>query len=63
MDTQKFLNRYISSLGEQVKALTMEKTMLVTQLAIAQEEIAELKKQITQDQTSQQTEDKGEWQS
>lgn len=46
MDTQKFLNRYISSLAEQVKALTMEKTMLTTQLALAQEEIEELKKQL-----------------
>lgn len=63
MDTQKFLNRYISSLGEQVKTLTMEKTMLVTQLAMAQEEIAELKNQITQNQSLQQVEDKGEWQS
>ena len=45
MDTQKFLNRYIASLAEQVKTLTMEKTMLTTQLAMAQEELEELKKQ------------------
>jgi len=46
MDTQKFLNKYISSLAEQVKALTMDKTMLTTQLALAQEEIEELKRQL-----------------
>lgn len=46
MDTQKFLNKYIASLAEQVKTLTMEKTMLTTQLAMAQEELEELKKQI-----------------
>ena len=45
MDTQKFLNKYIASLAEQVKTLTMEKTMLTTQLAMAQEELEELKKQ------------------
>jgi len=44
MDTQKFLNKYIASLGEQVKQLTMEKTMLATQLAMAQEELEELRK-------------------
>lgn len=48
MDSQKFLNKYITSLAEQVKTLTMEKTMLVTQLALAQEEIEELKKQAPQ---------------
>lgn len=46
MDTQKFLNKYIASLAEQVKTLTMEKTMLTTQLTMAQEELEELKKQI-----------------
>lgn len=44
MDTQKFLNKYIASLAEQVKSLTMEKTMLTTQLAMAQEELEEMKK-------------------
>jgi len=48
MDTQKFLNKYISSLAEQVKALTMDKTMLTTQLALAQEEIEELKTKVPQ---------------
>jgi uncharacterized protein YnzC (UPF0291/DUF896 family) len=48
MDSQKFLNKYINALAEQVKTLTMEKTMLVTQLALAQEEIEELKAQVPQ---------------
>lgn len=48
MDSQKFLNKYITALAEQVKTLTMEKTMLVTQLALAQEEIEELKAQASQ---------------
>ena len=60
MDSHKFLNRYINSLGEQVKALTMEKTMLTTQLAMAQEEIEELKKQLSQ---PKQEENNGQWQS
>ena len=59
MDTQKFLNKYISSLGEQVKNLTMEKTMLTTQLALAQEEIEELKKKLPIESNS----GNGEWQS
>lgn len=46
MDTQKFLNRYIASLAEQVKQLTMEKTMLTTQLAMVQEELEELRKNV-----------------
>lgn len=53
MDTQKFLNKYISSLAEQVKALTMDKTMLTTQLALAQEEIEELKTKILQTEPSE----------
>jgi len=59
MDTQKFLNKYIASLGEQVKQLTMEKTMLTTQLAMAQEELEELRKQ-TETPTS--TENNSQWQ-
>lgn len=46
MDSQKFLNKYITTLAEQVKTLTMEKTMLVAKLAVAYEEIEELKKQV-----------------
>ena len=44
MDTQKLVNKYIAALGEQVKQLTMEKTMLSAQLALTQEELEELKK-------------------
>lgn len=47
MDTQKFLNKYIASLGEQVKQLTMEKIMLSAQLALATEELEDLKKQLS----------------
>jgi predicted nuclease with TOPRIM domain len=46
MDTQKLVNKYIAALGEQVKQLTMEKTMLSAQLALTQEELEELKKKI-----------------
>lgn len=46
MDTQKLVNKYIAALGEQVKQLTMEKTMLAAQLALTQEELEELKKKI-----------------
>lgn len=59
MDSQKFLNKYISSLAEQVKSLTMEKTMLTTQLALAQEEIEELKKQLPTQSPSDQNQ--GQW--
>jgi len=48
MDSQKFLNIYITSLVEQVKKLTMEKIMLETQLALTKEEIEELKTQVPQ---------------
>lgn len=48
MDSQKFLNIYITSLVEQVKKLTMEKIMLETQLALTKEEIEELKTQVSQ---------------
>lgn len=46
MDTQKFLNKYIASLAEQVKSLSLDKTMVATQLAMALEENEELKKKI-----------------
>jgi hypothetical protein len=55
MDTQKFLNKYIASLGEQVKQLTMEKTMLSTQLALLQEELEELKKNTSTPEQSDST--------
>jgi len=60
MDSQKFLNKYIQTLAEQVKTLTMEKTMLATQLAMAQEELQELKNQSTQPKPE---ENNGQWQS
>lgn len=60
MDSQKFLNKYIQTLAEQVKTLTMEKTMLATQLAMAQEELQELKNQTTQPKPE---ENNGQWQS
>lgn len=62
MDTQKFLNRYIASLAEQVKALTMEKTMLATQLAMVQEELDELRKQ-TSEPTHSNIQENSQWQS
>jgi hypothetical protein len=60
MDSQKFLNKYIQTLAEQVKTLTMEKTMLATQLAMAQEELQELKNQAIQPKPE---ENNGQWQS
>lgn len=59
MDTQKLLNKYIASLGEQVKQLTMEKTMLSAQLALVQEELEELKKQLP---ASEPLENNSQWQ-
>jgi hypothetical protein len=60
MDTQKFLNKYIASLAEQVKSLTMEKTMLATQLAMAQEELEEMKKKY--EPTSSPSSENNQWQ-
>jgi len=60
MDSQKFLNKYIQTFAEQVKTLTMEKTMLATQLAMAQEELQELKNQAIQPKPE---ENNGQWQS
>jgi predicted RNase H-like nuclease (RuvC/YqgF family) len=59
MDTQKLLNKYIASLGEQVKQLTMEKTMLSAQLALTQEELEEMKKKLD---TSPASEENSQWQ-
>ena len=47
-DQTKFFNKYITALAEQLKTLTMEKTMLITQLSLANEEMEELRKQIPQ---------------
>ena len=43
----KFLNMYINTLTEQVKQLTMDKTLLTVRLTLATEQIEELKKQIS----------------
>jgi len=48
VDQTTFFNKYIAALAEQLKTLTMEKTMLITQLSLANEEIEELRKQIPQ---------------
>ena len=42
MDQTKFINTYIANLAEQTKAATLEIIMLKTQVAIANETIAEL---------------------
>ena len=47
-DQTTFFNKYIAALAEQLKTLTMEKTMLITQLSLANEEMEELRKQIPQ---------------
>lgn len=41
----KFLNMYINTLTEQVKQLTMDKTLLTVRLTLANEQIEEMKKQ------------------
>lgn len=48
VDQTKFFNKYVAALAEQLKTLTLEKTMLVTQLSLANEEMEELRKQIPQ---------------
>lgn len=48
VDQTTFFNKYIAALAEQLKTLTLEKTMLITQLSLANEEIEELRKQIPQ---------------
>jgi hypothetical protein len=48
VDQTTFFNKYIAALAEQLKTLTMEKTMLITQLSLANEEMEELRKQIPQ---------------
>lgn len=48
VDQTTFFNKYIATLAEQLKTLTMEKTMLITQLSLANEEIEELRKHIPQ---------------
>lgn len=42
MDQTKFINTYIANLAEQLKGITLDNIMLKTQLALANETIAEL---------------------
>lgn len=42
MDQTKFINSYINNLAEQLKASTLDNIMLKTQLAMANETVAEL---------------------
>jgi len=48
MDQTKFINSYINNLAEQLKAMTLDNIMLKTQLAIANETIAEQQAKITE---------------
>lgn len=43
MDQTKFVNTYIQKLSESLRSLTMEKIALETQLAMANEELNELR--------------------
>lgn len=59
MDQTKFINTYIANLAEQLKALTLDNIMLKTQLALANETIAELNAQLqsaTENITTDETE-------
>jgi len=59
MDQTKFINTYIANLAEQLKALTLDNIMLKTQLALANETIAELNAQLqsaTENTTTDETE-------
>lgn len=42
MDQTKFINSYINNLAEQLKASTLDNIMVKTQLAMANETVAEL---------------------
>lgn len=44
MDSQKFANKYVQMLGEQLKTTMMEKVMVLAQLSIAQETLEEEQK-------------------
>lgn len=46
MDQTKFINSYINNLAEQLKASTLDNIMLKTQLAMANETVAELTAQL-----------------
>lgn len=53
MDQTKFINAYIANMAEQIKALTLDKIMLTTQLALANEVINELNVKIESLQVSE----------
>lgn len=48
MDQTKFVNIYIQKLSDTIRSLTMEKLALETQLAMANEELNELRTKITE---------------
>ena len=52
MDQTKFINSYINNLAEQLKASTLDNIMLKTQLAMANETVAELTVQLQAAQDS-----------
>lgn len=52
MDQTKFINSYINNLAEQLKAATLDNIMLKTQLAMANETVAELTAQLQAAQDS-----------
>lgn len=48
MDQTKFINSYINNLAEQLKASTLDNIMVKTQLAMANETVAELTAKIVE---------------
>lgn len=48
MDQTKFVNTYIQKLSESIRSLTMEKIALETQLAMANEELNELRSKMNE---------------
>ena len=48
MDQTKFVNTYIQKLSDTIRSLTMEKLALETQLAMANDELNELRSKITE---------------
>lgn len=50
MDQTKFVNTYIQKLSETIRTLLMEKISLETQLAMANEELNELRTKMNKDE-------------
>jgi hypothetical protein len=50
MDQTKFVNTYIQKLSETIRTLLMEKIALETQLAMANEELNELRTKMNKDE-------------